>query len=211
VSERQAGRYAFPPWASVRQNHALTGEPRLRGFRLLPPIRPNMGPMESKTILYKGGIEIHFYRESAGTPEERNVFRCVIPPGARTPMPHYHAAFVETVRGHAGTATWVVDGKTRELRPGERLVIPRGAVHQFVNRTKVPVEFVCHVEPEIFGAPYFEDIATVVNVQGLPDFEQLQTVMKSHGVVPVLGLKQWVVFAALAVVRRLSTTRASSL
>lgn len=158
-----------------------------------------------KKILYKGGVEVHFYQEHAGTPDARNVFRCVIPPGARTPMPHYHKDFDEIVRGHKGTATWVVDGKTTELIPGEQLVIPRGAVHHFVNRTKEPIEFVCHASPEIFGAPYFEDVAKVVNVDGLPDFEELKAVMRRHGLVPAPGLKQRMVFAVIRTVRRFRT------
>ena len=157
--------------------------------------------MEPKTILFKGGVEVHFSRENAGTPEARSVFRCVIPPKARTPMPHSHKAFEEIVRGHKGTATWVVDGKTTELRPGDQLVIPRGAVHYFVNRTREAVEFVCHVTPEIFGAPYFEDVAKVINVEGLPDIERLKAVMRRHGLVPAPGLKQRMVFAVLRAAR----------
>ena len=71
--------------------------------------------------------------------------------------------------------------------------------HQGTDRIR------CHVSPEIFGAPYFEDVAKVINVEGLPDFDKLQTVMKSHGLVPVLGLKQRMVFAVIRAIRRFRT------
>lgn len=159
--------------------------------------------MEQKTILFKGGTEVHFYEERMDGKPPRTVFRCVIPPGARTPMPHYHEAFDELVRGHKGMATWVVNGKTTQLGPGEELLVPRGAPHHFANRTTGTIEFICSVSPELLGAPYFEDVARVVNVDGLPDFNALQAVMRKHGLVPALSLKKRIVFKVLGAIRRM--------
>jgi quercetin dioxygenase-like cupin family protein len=156
-----------------------------------------------QTILFKGGTEVHFYEERINGKAPRTVFRCVIPPGARTPMPHYHEAFDELVRGHKGVATWVVNGKTTELRPGDELLVPRGATHHFTNRTKETIEFICHVTPELLGAPYFEDVARIVNVDGLPDFDALQLVMRKHGLVPALSLKKRMVFKVLGAISRM--------
>src|SRR5436190_20001361 len=158
--------------------------------------------MEQRSIHFKGGVEVHFFEEAAAGNAPRAAFRCVIPPGARTPMPHYHDAFDETVRGHKGIATWVVNGTTTELAPGAELLVPRGATHHFANRTKDTIEFICHTTPELLGPAYFEDIARVVNAPGLPDFAELQNVMRRHGLVPMLSAKKKIVFSILGAIRR---------
>jgi quercetin dioxygenase-like cupin family protein len=156
-----------------------------------------------KSIIFKGGIEVHFSEEGKDNHQARSVFNCIIPPRARTPMPHYHERFEESVKGVTGIATWVVNGETTELGPGDLLVIPRGATHYFANHTSKPVEFMCSITPGVLGAEYFEDVASVVNVDGLPDFDKLRAVMRNHGLVPMVGIKQTIIFAILGVIRKL--------
>jgi quercetin dioxygenase-like cupin family protein len=164
-----------------------------------------------RTISFKGGVEVHVLKDGRETGNEYCEFLCVIRPGIRTPMPHYHALFDETVWGRKGVVTWTVDGKATDVGPADTLFIPRGAIHHFENRMKEPIEFLCRAAPgNAFGAQYFEDIATVLNVDGLPDFRRLQDVMKSHGLIPVLGFKRRVLFAVLGVVRKLKGASTTS-
>jgi quercetin dioxygenase-like cupin family protein len=165
-------------------------------------IYPSSGGEDMKSILFKGGLEVHFSEEGKENHHARSVFRCVVPPGARTPMPHYHERFEESVTGVKGTTTWVVNGERNDLGPGDSLLIPRGATHYFANHTKEPVEFSCLITPGILESEYFEDVASVVNVEGLPDFDKLQGVMRQHGLVPVLGVRQKIVFAMLGLIRK---------
>jgi hypothetical protein len=95
----------------------------------------------------------------------------------------------------------MLSGKTFELGQGDSLLIPRGQVHQIANKTNETIEFLCEIRPGIFGYEYFRDIATVLNTNGLPDFEALKAIMRSHGLVPVLGLKQSLIFGLLRLVR----------
>ncbi len=48
--------------------------------------------------------------------------------------PHRHDAHDEIAFVLEGTGTFTLDGVARELKPGDVQVIPRGAVHSFVNK-----------------------------------------------------------------------------
>lgn len=155
-----------------------------------------------KIIKYKEGIEVHFKQEGKDSNNELSIFNCIIPSKSRTPMPHYHSDFDETVFGVKGTISWTVDGKTSEIGPGDSIFIPRGITHSFSNNTTETVEFLCHVSPGILNSDYFEDIAEVINVDGIPDFNQLQLVMKKHGLIPVLDAKRKLIFYILGIIRK---------
>ncbi|MEO7308898.1 MAG: cupin domain-containing protein [Chitinophagaceae bacterium] len=153
--------------------------------------------MELKEIYFKGGIDVYFLSESA----DLNIFKCIVRPGARTPVPHYHEQFDETVKGLIGTTTIISDGKVVELGPGNSILIPRGAVHQITNKTNQTIEFLCEIRPGVFGYEYFRDIAVVVNVKGPPDIERFKKIMRTHGLVPVISFKQSIIFALIRVIR----------
>ena len=143
-----------------------------------------------KIIKYNEGLEVHFKQEGKDSNNELSIFTCIVPSKSRTPMPHYHSHFDETVFGVRGIITWTVDGKNTEIAPGDSIFIPRGITHSFSNNTAETVEFLCHITPGILNSDYFEDMAEVINVDGIPDFDQLQLVMKKHGLIPVLGAKR---------------------
>lgn len=153
--------------------------------------------MEPKEIKFKGGIDVYFLSESP----DLNTFKCVVRAEARTPVPHYHEKFDETVKALAGTTTIILDGKIIHISPGETVLIPRGTVHQIANKTRQTIEFLCEIRPGIFGYGYFRDIAAVVNVKGPPDIDRFKTIMRSYGLVPVINFKQSVIFAVIRVIR----------
>jgi quercetin dioxygenase-like cupin family protein len=153
--------------------------------------------MQSKEIHFKGGIDVSFLSETA----ELNIFKCIVRPEARTPVPHYHEKFDETIRGLVGITTIILDGKTIQLNPGDSIVIQRGAVHQIANKTSDTIEFICEIRPGIFGYEYFRDISTIVNVNGPPDIERFKEIMRSHGLVPVISFKQSIIFGLIRVIR----------
>jgi quercetin dioxygenase-like cupin family protein len=153
--------------------------------------------MEQKEICFKGGIDVYFLSESP----DLNTFKCIVRPEARTPVPHYHEKFDETVKALVGISTILLDGKVIHLAPGDSVLIPRGAVHQIANKTKQTIEFLCEIRPGIFGYEYFRDIAAVVNVKGPPDIEQFKSIMRTYGLVPVINFKQSIIFALLRVIR----------
>jgi quercetin dioxygenase-like cupin family protein len=153
--------------------------------------------MDTKEIKYNGGFVVQFLSE---TPEH-NTFKCIVRSDARTPVPHYHEQFDETVKSLEGTTTVILNGNKHELGPGESIVIPRGAVHQIANKTKETITFLCDITPGVFGYKYFRDIEPIVNVKGIPDMEHFKKVMLRHGLVPVLSIKQSLVFGLLRIIR----------
>lgn len=154
--------------------------------------------MESRTINFKAGFDVSFNSE---TPD-KNTFTCIVKAGSRTPVPHYHEQFDEKVKCLKGTTTVILNGKTISLNEGASLTIPKGAVHQITNRTKDTIEFYCEITPGVFGYQYFHDISIVTNVTGIPDMDKFMRIMKSHGLIPVLSLKQTMVFAVLRFIRK---------
>ena len=76
----------------------------------------------------------------------------------------------------------------------------------FENETSETITFRCRTTPGgVFGPAYFQDIAAVLNVDGLPDFGKLQDITKSHGLIPLPGFKRALIFAILGLVRKLKS------
>ena len=112
------------------------------------------------------------------------VFELTVPPGAKVPPPHSHRDNEEFVYVTEGVLRYAVDGTARELRPGEWMSTPRGAVHAFQNDGTQPARALVVLTPDI-GAQYFRDVAVVANAGGPPDRARLVEVMLRYGLTPV--------------------------
>ena len=77
------------------------------------------------------GMKIQFLIEGGETNDSVSIFRCDFEAGARSPMPHSHDGFDETVVGLGGEFTMVVGGAVHTLREGDVIHVPRGVVHGF--------------------------------------------------------------------------------
>jgi hypothetical protein len=106
-----------------------------------------------------------------------------VPAGAQVPPPHSHSDNEECVYVLAGVLRYSVDEETRDLRPGEWMSTPRGAVHQFMNAGSETARVLVMMTPDI-GEQYFRDVASVVNAGGPPDRARLLGVMARYGLVP---------------------------
>lgn len=87
--------------------------------------------------------------------------------------------------GLEGVLTVIVDGQTREIRAGDAIFIPRGAVHHHENLHDGTAKVLATITPGTIGRRYFEEIAEVVNVPGKPDLAKANEIMLRHGLVPV--------------------------
>ena len=76
---------------------------------------------------------VRFLVEAEESGGSVSVFDCGSP-DVKTPAPHSHDGFKETIYGLEGVSTWTVNGAAREVGPGEALCIRRGQVHGFANR-----------------------------------------------------------------------------
>ena len=122
------------------------------------------------------------YLQHAGSGCDMGMFELTVPPGANVPPPHSHPGNEEIVYVLEGTLRYSVDGKTRDLRPGEWMSTPCGAVHHFSNPATATARALVMMTPDI-GAQYFHDVAAIANAGGPPDRTKLREVMTRYGLV----------------------------
>jgi quercetin dioxygenase-like cupin family protein len=133
-----------------------------------------------------GQLGIRFLVEAGDSNGSATVFECYVPANSRMPVPHSHDAFEETIYGLRGLSTWTLDGETIEIRPGDAVCVPRGAIHGFENRGDIDAEFLAIATPGVFGPAYFQEIADVLaaSAGGPPNLAALAEVMRRHGLTP---------------------------
>ncbi|MGG5820724.1 cupin domain-containing protein [Falsiroseomonas sp. HW251] len=130
-----------------------------------------------------GSMELRFRVE---TPE-LVMFDFVVPADAKVPAPHYHESVDEAVYGLSGTMTTTVDGTRHEVRAGDVVHIPRGAVHHHANLHAETAKVLIVLTPGSIGRAYFEEMAAALRNPGPPDMDVLLGIMRRHGLVPAKG------------------------
>ncbi len=134
-----------------------------------------------------GQLAVRFLLEGHESGGSVAMFEFDVPAGAKVPAAHSHDAYEETIYGLAGVLTFTVAGRRTEIRPGEVLCIPRGAVHRFDNFHEAAAKMLAIVSPGILGPDYFREIAAVTRAAagGPPDLAAIGEVMRRHGLTPV--------------------------
>ncbi len=140
--------------------------------------------MNDPRILRIGALELRFLVDETQGTGNVVMFEFIVPPGARVPVAHYHRDVDEVVYGLDGTTTSTLDGTRHELRRGDSLLVPRGAVHVHENLHDDTARSLIVLTPGSIGRRYFEEIAALVNGPGKPDPEAMRAVMLRHGLVP---------------------------
>jgi quercetin dioxygenase-like cupin family protein len=140
----------------------------------------------STKMIQVGALSVRFLVEAADSNGSVSVFECFVPAGSNVPVPHSHDAFEETIYGLEGVTTWIVDGRTLDIRPGEAFCIPRGAVHGFENHGTEDAKFLAVASPGVMGPHYFREIHDVLasTPGGPPDLAKMAEVMRRHGLTP---------------------------
>ena len=133
-----------------------------------------------------GELTIRYLLAGGDTDGGVALFEFRVPAGAKVPAAHSHDGYDEIVYGLAGVLTWTVDGDEVEMRAGEVLFVPRGAVHRFENRGGADAAALAVATPGLLGAEYFLEMAAVVGAatSGPPDPAALADVMLRHGLTP---------------------------
>ena len=128
-----------------------------------------------------GQLSIRYLIDGSAT-GGMGVFELGVPPDSNVPPPHSHTANEECVYVLEGVLRYAVNDVARDLRPGDWMFTPRGAVHQFSNPHDAPARALIVLMPDI-GAQYFRDVSAVVNAGGPPDRVKLLEVMSRYGLV----------------------------
>jgi len=142
----------------------------------------------SEENIQVGPLTVRFLLTGHDSNGTAAVFEVVVPGGQRLAGPaHSHDHYEETIYGVAGVLSWTVDGKVIDVRPGEALCIPRGAVHRFDNNTAQEATALCVVTPAAIGPAYFRDVAEVIKVAagGPPDRAKMAEIMQRYGLTAV--------------------------
>ena len=137
-------------------------------------------------VIRLGGLELRFLHTGETTGGSMTMFEMSVPASALMPVPHYHESWEETVYGLDGVTTWMLDGATAEVGPGESLFIRRGQVHGFQNRSAAVARCLSVLTPGVLGPAYFAEIGALA-AKGAPDPAAMRAVMLRHGLVPAPG------------------------
>jgi quercetin dioxygenase-like cupin family protein len=140
----------------------------------------------STEMIQVGALSVRFLIDADDSNGSVSVFECFVPADSRMPAPHSHDAFEETIYGLEGVTTWRVDGRALEIRPGEAVCIPRGAVHGFDNHGSEEAKFLAISTPGVMTPDYFREIHDVLasTPGGPPDLAKIAEVMRRHGLTP---------------------------
>jgi quercetin dioxygenase-like cupin family protein len=140
----------------------------------------------STDTIQVGALSVRFLVEADDSNGSASVFECFVPADSKMPAPHSHDDFEETIYGLEGTTTWTVDGRTLDIRPGEALCVPRGAVHGFDNHGSEDAKFLAISSPGLMTPDYFREIHAVLaaTAGGPPDMAKVAEVMRRHGLTP---------------------------
>lgn len=132
-----------------------------------------------------GPLELRFLRSKHDTAGALDMFEMKVPPNARMPAPHYHRDWDETVYGVAGITTFIIDGQTLSIGPGDSVFIPRGTVHGFENRGAAVTRCLCVLTPGVLGPEYFRELGAELAASSPPDLVKMRAIMERHGLIPV--------------------------
>lgn len=134
-------------------------------------------------VIKMGPLTLRFLRDKDATGGSLDMFEFDIPPNAKMPVPHHHENWDETVYGLVGTSTFLIDGQSVDIGPGQTAFIRRGVVHGFDNRTDSVATCLCVLSPGVLGPEYFRGVAALT-VNGPPDLVAMAALMRKHGLVP---------------------------
>ncbi len=130
-----------------------------------------------------GTMAIRFLVEGEESGGSVAMFEFDVPVETKVAAAHSHDGYEETIYGLAGVLTWTIEGTSIDVGPGDALLIPRGAVHQFDNTGDVDAKALAIVTPGVLRSDYFREVAAVLDAAagGPPDFAALGEVMRRHG------------------------------
>jgi len=103
----------------------------------------------------KDGSTIRSILDRTNAPvEKQSLAEATMTPGQSTDR-HYHKLCEEFYFLLEGTAVMDIDGETREVTPGDAILIPAGARHQITAKTKL--RFLCCCAPPYDHADVYFD------------------------------------------------------
>jgi quercetin dioxygenase-like cupin family protein len=107
------------------------------------------------------GERIVIRTSAAETNGQLLVFDLTLPPGGHVPARHAHPIQEERFTVLEGRMRFSFAGKTRVVKPGERVVVPKGEAHWFGNPGPEPSLARVEVRPALRTQEFFEANETI--------------------------------------------------
>ena len=136
--------------------------------------------------IHAGPVSVRFLVEAEESGGSVSVFECGVPPDVRTPAPHSHDGFEETIYGLEGVSTWTVNGTAHEVGPGEAVCIRRGrSTASRTTGSRRPGSWRSPLRGSSGRGTSIEIGEVVAAAQGgPPDLAAIGEVMRRHGLTP---------------------------
>jgi quercetin dioxygenase-like cupin family protein len=120
------------------------------------------------------GERMLFRTTSAETNGEAVVIECFVQPNGFVAKAHLHPYQEERFELLSGSVMFRLNGQTLAACPGDRILVPRGAAHQFWNDGENEAHFVCEVRPALGFEQLIETMFTLAadgktNTKGMPN------------------------------------------
>jgi mannose-6-phosphate isomerase-like protein (cupin superfamily) len=133
-----------------------------------------------------GRLQITFLKTAPEMYDALDLFEVTVPPEASSLLPHLHVDYDEIVFGMNGVVRWTIGGKEIPVGRGDKVSIPRGTPHFFINEESVPARFMLLHTPGLIIPQYFRDLANCFDKQGTPNLDCAVAVMMKYGATPLL-------------------------
>ena len=134
-------------------------------------------------LLTARGNLLAFKAVAAETGGDFSLMERTVPAGARMPPAHRHVNCSEAFFVLAGTLTFVLDSVSLDGGPGDFLLVPRGAVHTFGNRSDSPGRLLVLHAPAMDA--YFEELHRLwASPDSPPSSEAERELMSRYGMEP---------------------------
>jgi mannose-6-phosphate isomerase-like protein (cupin superfamily) len=137
-----------------------------------------------------GEMSVTFLKTRHETAGTLDLFELIIPPQRSVLIPHTHREYDEVIFGMNGIVTWTVAGQEILVGHGEKLSIPRGTPHFFINLHSTTARLMCLQTPGLLGPEYFREVAVHFGKDGKPDIAGISAVMMRYGVIPLMHERQ---------------------
>jgi mannose-6-phosphate isomerase-like protein (cupin superfamily) len=132
-----------------------------------------------------GRMSVTFLKTTHETLDTLDLFEATLAPGGSSLFPHLHREYDEIVFGMDGIVTWTVDDKEILIGHGDKLSIPRGTPHFYINQQSTIARLMFLHTPGLMGPQYFRDLAACFDSEGTPDLDCIVAVMLRYDVIPL--------------------------
>jgi quercetin dioxygenase-like cupin family protein len=136
-------------------------------------------PGEGRTVSVRG--DRYTYKATADqTGGAYGLVETAVPAGSAGPPPHIHPGEEEAFYVLEGELTVLLDERELVAPAGAFLLVPRGTVHTFSNRTQREARLLVIISPGGFEGAFAEMAEVIPSAEEPPDMERLMAIARKY-------------------------------